>query len=76
MIYIYLFFSTIIIYLINNFLIKKNFLSSHTGEKHQTFVEKKKVVLSGGIYLGFFSSIIFFLVTIKYLVFLYWYFYF
>ena len=65
MIYIYLFLTTIIIYIVNNFLIKKNFLSSHTGEKHQTFVEKKNVVLSGGIYLGFFTSIIFFLSSYK-----------
>ena len=65
MIYIYLFFTTIIIYAINNLLIKKNFLSSQTGEKHQTFVEKKNIVLSGGIYLGFFTSIIFFLSDYK-----------
>jgi UDP-N-acetylmuramyl pentapeptide phosphotransferase/UDP-N-acetylglucosamine-1-phosphate transferase len=63
---IYLFFfSTIIIYAINNYLTKKNFLSSHSGEKHQTFVEKKNIILSGGIYLGFFTSIIFFLSDYK-----------
>lgn len=65
MICIYLFLTTIIIYAINNLLIKKNFLSSHTGEKHQTFVEKKNIILSGGIYLGFFISIIFFLSDYK-----------
>ena len=65
MIYIYLFFIPIIIYAINIFFIKNNFLSSHTGEKHQTFVEKKNITLSGGIYLGFVTSTIFFLSDYK-----------
>ena len=43
--------SAVIIYFINAFLIKKNFLSSIQGEKHQKYINKKSVPLSGGIFL-------------------------
>jgi len=33
--------SAVIIYFINAFLIKKNFLSSIQGEKHQKYINKK-----------------------------------
>ena len=39
----------IIILILNYLLIKKNFLQSLTGDKHQLFVEKKNVPLSGGL---------------------------
>ena len=60
MTYIYFFLIAIVIFIVNNFLIKKNFLPSHSGEKHQKFVEKKSIQLSGGIYLGFFFATFFF----------------
>ena len=60
MTYIYFFLIAIAIFIVNNFLIKKNFLPSHSGEKHQKFVEKESIQLSGGIYLGVFFAIIFF----------------
>ena len=50
MTYIFFFLIAIVIFIVNNFLIKKNFLPSHSGEKHQKFVEKKNIQLSGGIY--------------------------
>ena len=43
--------STVIIYFVNTFLIKKNFLPSIKGEKHQKYANKKNIPLSGGIFL-------------------------
>ena len=39
---LYLTLLTILLLLINNFLIKKNFLISETGDRHQKFASKKK----------------------------------
>jgi len=46
----------IIIYLvsiliINLLIIKNNYLPNYTGNKHQSFTDKKKVPLAGGIYI-------------------------
>jgi UDP-N-acetylmuramyl pentapeptide phosphotransferase/UDP-N-acetylglucosamine-1-phosphate transferase len=60
MTYIYFFLIAIAIFIVNNFLIKKNFLPSHSGEKHQKFAEKESIQLSGGIYLGLFFAAFFF----------------
>ena len=43
--------STVIIYFVNTFLMKKNFLPSINGEKHQKYINKKNIPLSGGIFL-------------------------
>ena len=43
--------STVIIYFVNTFLMKKIFLPSIKGEKHQKYVNKKNIPLSGGIFL-------------------------
>jgi len=42
--------SIVIIYFVNNFLIKKNLLSNIKGEKHQKYINKKSIPLSGGIF--------------------------
>tara|TARA_B100000795_G_scaffold268201_1_gene254699 strand:+ start:214 stop:1239 length:1026 start_codon:yes stop_codon:yes gene_type:complete len=47
--YIYIFAIPLIIYFVNTFISHKGFLPSLSGEKHQLFVEKKNVPLSGGI---------------------------
>jgi len=54
--YIYIVGIPLIIYFINRFIEHKNILPSLTGEKHQLFVERKNIPLSGGIIflLGFF----------------------
>ena len=56
---LYLFLLTVLLFLINNFFIKKNILISETGDIHQKFASKKKVPLTGGLFL--FSSFLFFL---------------
>ena len=57
------------IFLLNIILIKKNFLQSLTGDKHQLFIEKKNIPLSGGVILSIFS-IIFLIEKIELLYFL------
>ena len=47
--YIYIFAIPLTVYLLNNFINFKNYLPSLSGEKHQLFVGKKNVPLSGGI---------------------------
>ena len=43
--------SIITIFFLNIFLTKKNLLSSIKGEKHQAYINKKSIPLSGGIFL-------------------------
>jgi UDP-N-acetylmuramyl pentapeptide phosphotransferase/UDP-N-acetylglucosamine-1-phosphate transferase len=57
---LYLLISPLIILLVNSFFIKKNFLKSLTGDRHQLFIEKKNIPLSGGVFLFIFSIIPFF----------------
>ena len=57
------------IFLLNIILIKKNFLQSLTGDKHQLFIEKNNIPLSGGVILSVFS-IIFLIEKIELLYFL------
>ena len=57
------------IFLLNIILIKKNFLQSLTGDKHQLFIEKNNIPLSGGVIL-FIFSIIFLIEKIELLYFL------
>ena len=57
------------IFLLNIILIKKNFLQSLTGDKHQLFIEKNNIPLSGGVILSIFS-IIFLIEKIELLYFL------
>ena len=45
-----------LIFLINYFLKKKNYLSNNTGQLHQKYSEKNFVPLSGGIFLIIFFS--------------------
>ncbi len=57
--FIYLFVLTIFIVLLNEFLTKKKFLLSETGDVHQKFASVTKVPLTGGvfIFLGLFYFI-------------------
>ncbi len=57
--YIYFIPIILIIFLLNNFLIKKKLLLNITGEPHQSLTSKTKIPLSGGIYL-IISFLIFF----------------
>ena len=56
---LYLTLLIILLLSINNFLIKKNFLISETGDRHQKFASKKKIPLTGGIFI--FLSFLFFI---------------
>ena len=49
----------IFIFLGNLLLKKKNLISNYTGEIHQTFIGKKIIPLSGGIFLSLFCILIF-----------------
>ena len=51
----YLLIIPLLIVSINFILNKKNFLQSLTGDKHQLFVEKNNIPLSGGVILFIFS---------------------
>ena len=51
MMFIYLSISLILILLINKYLLKKNFLISDTGDKHQKLASNSKIPLTGGIFL-------------------------
>ena len=57
------------IFLLNIILNKRNFLQSLTGDKHQLFIEKNNIPLSGGVIL-FIFSIIFLIEKIELLYFL------
>ena len=57
--YIYFIPIILIIFLLNNFLIKKKLLLNITGEPHQSLTSKINIPLSGGIYL-IISFLIFF----------------
>ena len=53
----YLLIIPLLIVFINFILNKNNFLQSLTGDKHQLFIEKNNVPLSGGVILfSFFYS--------------------
>ena len=65
----YLLIIPLLIVCINFILNKNNFLQSLTGDKHQLFIEKNNVPLSGGIIL-FIFSIIFFIQKIEFFYFL------
>ena len=47
--YFYIFVIPLIVYFLNSFMHFKNYLPSLSGEKHQLFVGKKNIQLSGGI---------------------------
>ena len=49
--FVYLILLLILTILSNNYLIKKNMLSSFTGDNHQKFASKQKIPLTGGIFL-------------------------
>ena len=51
MIFIYLFTLTIFILLFNKFFIKRNILTSETGDIHQKFASKSSVPLTGGLFI-------------------------
>lgn len=51
-------YSSVILFILNNFLLKMNILINETGDRHQKFASKLKVPLTGGIFL--FSNLIFF----------------
>ena len=57
------------IFILNIILNKKKFLQSLTGDKHQLFIEKNNIPLSGGVILAIFS-IIFLIEKIELLYFL------
>ena len=51
MMFIYLFISVILILVVNKYLLKKGFLISDTGDRHQKLASDSKVPLTGGIFL-------------------------
>ena len=55
----FLFLLTIFIIFLNKYLISLNFLVSETGDRHQKFASKKKIPLTGGIFI--FLSFLFFI---------------
>ncbi len=57
---IFLIFSIILVYLINFYFVKKKFLPSFSGDKHQKLASNKSIPLSGGIFLISGFCIIFF----------------
>ena len=57
--FLYLLIIPLLIVSINFILNKNNFLQSLTGDKHQLFVEKNNVPLSGGVILFIFSIVFF-----------------
>ncbi|MDC3207808.1 hypothetical protein OA967_00745 [Candidatus Pelagibacter sp.] len=56
---LYLLIIPLSIFLLNFIFNKKNFLQSLTGDKHQLFIEKNNIPLTGGIILSIFSIIFF-----------------
>ena len=59
MYYLFFFFTPVIIYFLNTFIIKNRYFSNFSGEIHQKILGTKKTPLSGGIFLILFLSIIF-----------------
>ena len=51
MIFLYFIFSVILIIILNNFLIKKNYILSLSGDKHQKFTSRNSIPLTGGTFL-------------------------
>ncbi len=49
--YIYFIFIVLGIFFMNDLFIKKKILLSHSGDKHQEYVEKRSIPLIGGIFL-------------------------
>tara|TARA_B110001450_G_scaffold250189_1_gene268489 strand:- start:128 stop:1144 length:1017 start_codon:yes stop_codon:yes gene_type:complete len=73
--YLYFIFSIILIIILNNFLIKKNYILSLSGDKHQKFTSRNSIPLTGGIFLVInffiiFNSQISFLFLFIFLIFL------
>ena len=60
MIFLYFIFSVILIIILNNFLIKKNYILSLSGDKHQKFTSRNSIPLTGGIFLVINFVIIFY----------------
>jgi len=56
--YYYILLTPFLILITNFFLNKKNFFLSKTGDRHQFFVEKKSIPLSGGIVIAILSLFI------------------
>ena len=69
--YIPIFFIFALIYLVNNFFLKKNLISNYSGQLHQTFTGKEKVPLSGGIFILIFCLFIFFSLGYLYIFFIF-----
>ena len=61
---LYLLIIPLLIFTLNFVLNKKNYLQSLTGDKHQLFIEKNNIPLTGGVIL-FIFSIIFFIKKIE-----------
>ena len=59
--YILLLILFLVIYFINQFLLKKNLLLNYSGQVHQVFTGEQKVPLSGGIYILILVSLLFFI---------------
>ena len=72
--FIILIFIPFLIYFINIIIIKKKLLPNYSGSEHQKFFNNKSIPLSGGLFLCFFSLLIFFkmsfLTSIFFLIFL------
>ena len=56
--FIYIFLLSLILILVNDYLLKSNNLVSESGDNHQKFASKVKIPLTGGVFLFF--SILFF----------------
>jgi UDP-N-acetylmuramyl pentapeptide phosphotransferase/UDP-N-acetylglucosamine-1-phosphate transferase len=57
---ILIFSSILIIFFLNNFIKKNKFLKNYNGQKHQAFVGKKDIPLTGGIFLFLASILVFY----------------
>ena len=60
----------VFIFIVNLFFKKINLINNYKGKKHQRFIGKKNIPLTGGIFLAIFSLIIFYDYNILFCIFL------
>ena len=60
----------IFIFIINSFFKKNNLINNYKGKKHQKFIGKKNIPLTGGIFLSIFGFAIFYEYNILFCIFL------
>ena len=69
--YILLIIFFLVIYLINEFLLKKKLFLNYSGQVHQVFTGEQKVPLSGGIYILLLLSYLFFYIDYLFIFFIF-----